>query len=94
MNRRQKIVVMIGVAVVALMLLVPPWHARNSTFTPGRTPTEYGTLGFVDTSGYAPLFAPPEGQRQLDITRLGLQLAVVAVLTFGAYVVLGHRKEI
>lgn len=77
MNRRQKIVVLIGVAVVALMLLVPPWRYPRV-----ERPILYTHIFTADTRGAS-----------IDLTRLAVQCGLVAVVTFGLYVALGHKKE-
>jgi hypothetical protein len=92
MNKRQKTVLLVGVAVVALMLLVPPWQRTTSGSSsiikggPYSRPSK--TL-----AGYGFIFSPPASAEQIDVSRLTVQCAVVAVLAFGAFVMLGHKKD-
>lgn len=88
MNKKQRVVVLIGVALVAAMMLFPPWTYRwkSAVPLPGGTPTE------TRTAGYALLFAPPRSDAYVDTSRLVIQMGIVAVLAFGLYVSLGHKK--
>lgn len=75
MNKAQKRVVLVAVAVIALMLVVPPWYFSRSGI-----PIRYTLIFMVDTRGAS-----------IDLTRLAVQCAAVAVLAFGAYVALSRK---
>jgi hypothetical protein len=86
MNRRQKIVVLVGVAVVALMLLFPPWRFNMSPLVLGE-PRDGVYIGY-----HGLIFDPPSRMAVVDVRRLAVQCALVAVLALGACVVAGRMK--
>ena len=91
MNKRQRIVVLVGVAIVAGMMLFPPWQRQAggqfSAFYKSRSPT------YTAPAGYGFLFYQPPDAERVDISRLAVQCAVVAVLAFGACVALARKSE-
>ncbi len=88
MNKNQKRVVLIAVLIVAGMLLFPPWRHNWKSIVPlpGGTPTE------SRSSGYALLFRPPRTDAYVDVSRLLLQVGIVAVLAYGACVSLSRTN--
>lgn len=73
MNRKQKLALVLGVATIALMGLYPPWKEGGTNSVPLE---------------YAPIFSPPaprapENSLEVDLVRLLLQAAVVAIVSAG-----------
>jgi len=87
-NKRQRVVVLVGVAVVAGMMLFPPWQYKRGSYKIGGI-TEPVT---VKPAGYGFIFNPPASAETVDISRLAVQCAVVAVLAFGACVALSRKS--
>jgi hypothetical protein len=86
-NSAQKYVV-IAAAVIAIMLLYPPWHFPTLEIMIDELHT-----AFRDTSGgYAFLLSPPDETAAVDARRLAAQIAVVAVLASGAFVALSRKS--
>ncbi|MBI4539488.1 MAG: hypothetical protein HY704_08270 [Gemmatimonadetes bacterium] len=71
MNKKQKIALWVGITLVALMGLVPPWKVMRP---------RGGGAYLMQSLGYAPLFSQ---HGQIDFGRLFVQWAVVAVVTGG-----------
>ncbi len=77
MNKKQKVAFLVGIGIMVLMGLIPPWYyylppwADASFFV--RFPGYYGWI-----------FSRPAGPgTHVDITRLFIQWAVVAIATAG-----------
>jgi hypothetical protein len=91
MNRKQKMALIIGGVLLALMALFPPWI---QTFS-------YETTRSEVAIGYSPLFMPPKPERDapvygvmVDSVRWTTQLLVTAFLTGIGFVLLkDSRKE-
>ena len=103
MNSPQRTVIIIGVAVVLIMGLIPPWMAFVDS--------EGGYLEF--SLGYSPIFSPPvhlpsttipsisatfrgrPASVSLDVTRLAVQWITVCLVTIGLSLALRttERKE-
>lgn len=93
MNAKQKIVRLLGLAVMIVMVLLPPWRA---SYTEGDNNTPESAW-----LGYRPLWFrleveeddPRTGLAQrIDIVRLALQLGAVLVLTNVGLVLLKNRS--
>lgn len=90
MNRRQKIVLWIGIAVIVVMGVFPPWLY---------TTTGNG-LNSKKNAGYSCILFPPPpkgvGLRygiSLDVSRLCVQWAIVVVITAGLIVAFKDNKD-
>ncbi len=94
LNTKQRIVVLIGIAIIAGMLLVPPWKRYGGGGSAG-----YGLLfdsayrfdvgrslerGRIQFSGGENVY--------LDMSRLFVQCALIVVVVGGMVFVLGGRK--
>lgn len=90
-NEKQKKIIIIGVAVVILMGLFPPW-----TYT-----FKYKTAYSNEPAGYGFILAPPKKKTQamahgieLDIARLSVQWIIVLMATgLGVFLTPGTRKS-
>lgn len=69
MNTKQLNVTWCGIGLIVLMGLVPPWthKARYSS----------------EPKSYSSIFYPPEDANEIDLTRLGLQCAMVGIVSAG-----------
>jgi len=92
-NSRQRTVIIIGVAVVLIMGLIPPWL---QIFDIGN---QYRELSL----GYEPIFSPPRPTRlgatlnevsyvSLDVTRLAVQWITVCLVTIGLSLALREAR--
>lgn len=87
LNNKQRIILIIGVLLFALMGLFPPWIN-----------TLYGEIHQVLPAGYAFIASPPnpkflDGGVSLDISRLVVQWFILIVVTgFGLVVTKTERK--
>ena len=70
MNRNQTIALWVGVAVMTLMFVFPPW-----TETPFFAPSP---------AGYSPLWNPADHAFSIDYLRLVIQWVVVGIVTKAA----------
>ena len=77
-NRKQRFGVLVASLVAAFLLMRPPWRVWYG---------EGGDKFFVPTA-HDWIFSPPVGTLVLDFARLGFELLVIAVLAFGALVLL------
>jgi hypothetical protein len=83
LNQNQRVVIWIAVALIALSFLFPHWEY-------------YYPSGLLFNSKYQFLFSPPAaGSRQytLDITRLLVQVLIIAGVAFGAIVALKEKND-
>ena len=97
MTRSQRVALLIGLAIVAFMLLVPPWREPSSS--------RRGDTRGSEHAGYGVVFDPThrlmlgrgkwvEGAGvQIDAGTLVVQCGLVAVMTAGAVVALGGRRS-
>jgi hypothetical protein len=70
MNKGQLKVLWIGIGLIALMGLVPPWVHKSDGHS-------------VNLLGYASFFSPPETANSVDTQRLEIQWALVAIICAG-----------
>lgn len=89
MNRKQRTVILAGLGVILLMLLIPPWKRQ----APAMQFAELNFPGRTLSLGYAPFTSAPHRLAEVNTIRLAIQCAVVAVITAGAFVMLGWSKE-
>jgi hypothetical protein len=97
MNRKQKVVFLVGVGIIVMMGLIPPWY-YHSVFT------EEQRIACEINGDYGFLFSPPQPPSDLvrfkakytliliDYSRLLVQWAVVAIATAGIVLVLKDRR--
>ncbi len=71
MNRKQKRIFFIGIAIIVLMGLIPPWYYQAR----GPFPSRPGGYGFIFDTPY-------DIGDAIDISRLFIQWAMVAIATF------------
>ena len=83
MKKNQKTALWIGIIVIALIGLFPPWVQMHEVEGPYK--------GKYD-KGYSPIFAPPKSPAEIDISRLLIQWFIVAVIAAGAIVTLKDKK--
>ncbi len=90
MNKNQKIVIMIGLIVIVLMGVVPPWVHTVSLLG---SQTKY-------SAGYSPIISAPSRQYDapaygvsLDISRLLMQWALVGMVAGGLVLILKDKDE-
>lgn len=95
MNAKQKIILWLGIAVIVAMGLCPPWVR----------PVHSPSFGAVRQDlGYSPIWQPAIQKRVLreetyslhgsiDFQRLGVQWAVVAVITGGLVAIFAGKKK-
>ena len=73
-NKRQKVILCIAMALIVLMLLLPPWCIKYTT--------SGGVV--IRPCGYALLFVPPRasgrGSPRIDFSRLVVQAIIVLVV--------------
>jgi hypothetical protein len=84
MNRKQKICLWIGITIIVLLVLFPPWH---SYVPPNATP---------EPLGYAFIFVPPKDyggfHPVLNIPRLIVQCVLVSIISGGLIVIFKEKK--
>jgi hypothetical protein len=93
MNKKQKIVFLIGLSIIVFMGLIPPWYFQT-TFTVDQH------TAFETDGGYEWIFDPPvsdqpwtPGSRSVvDLRRLLVQWGVVAIATAGLVFVLRDKS--
>ncbi|MGD0827516.1 MAG: hypothetical protein ABSA09_05455 [Desulfobaccales bacterium] len=78
MNKKQKIVFLVGLGIIVLMGLIPPWYFYSPNIS---TPGHYAFIFSSDTVYY-------EIGTNIDIIHLAIQWVVVAVATAGIMLVL------
>jgi hypothetical protein len=70
MNKKQKVVFLVGIGIIVIMGLVPPWYYQSR----GPYPSSPGGYGFI-------LSTPYHIGDAIDVTRLFIQWAMVAIAT-------------
>jgi len=88
MNTSQKVALWVGIGVLVLMLVFPPWVGIQSL---SRT----ANITNVYPLGYAPLFSPPPAGagKQVDFGRLSIQCLAVVLVTGGMIYTLKDSKD-
>ena len=89
-NSKQRKVIVVGMALIAVMALYPPW-----TYT-----FKFQSIYSENPAGYASIVIPPSsdsGRRsegvKVDLTRLLLQLLAVSLLTGIGFILAGEPKN-
>ena len=102
MNNIQKIILWIGIAAIVVMGLFPPWTLQlTSTSILTLSYDQQRWLAGQKSSAYKFLLTPPQLTRaakisvpfQIDVPKLGIQWAAVAVITGGLFVTLKDKKK-
>ena len=102
MNRTQLKVLWIGIGIFVLMGLFPPWTLQlTSTSTLTLSIDQKQWLAGQQSSTYKFLLTPPKLMRaakivvpfQIDVCKLGVQWAMIAVVTGGLLVTLQDKKK-
>jgi hypothetical protein len=90
-NRRQKVIVVVTLLVIAVMLLFPPWHyyTKTATTTTFHVHCSYKFVGTPPKTSYREDVTTR--QPFIDLQRLYLQCASVAII--GAALVLLNNKK-
>lgn len=91
MNTKQKIALWLGIVAFVLMGLFPPWNYPGSVL---------GVKIQID-KGYKAIFAPPTGKGEegkmfgasIDINRLCVQWAMIAVITGGLLITFSGKQK-
>ena len=75
LNKKERIVILVGILVLALMCLIPPWQSSSS----------YAGITWWDGPRYWPIFLRLPGSEpgRIDLVRLTVQCAVVVLGTAG-----------
>jgi len=75
MNQNQRIIILAGAAVVALMILIPPWKTTKSVdlgragYESALRGTRAPEVGYDGSVVYAPIFSPPNGAGRSEAER-------------------------
>jgi hypothetical protein len=85
MNRIQKNILVIGIIVIVLMGIYPPWTFTGYILSTG--------LATPENAGDYALITKPPGNCKIDLGRLGVQWAVVAIATGGLLVIFKDSKN-
>lgn len=90
LNAQQRILVVVGVSVMILMGLFPPW---THTF-------KYKSVDSREPAGYSFILTPPEKKQQsipfgieLDVTRLSVQWIIVILATGLGVMLISVKKD-
>jgi len=86
MNKKQRIAILAGLALIALMLLVPPWAKKSPN------PVARPFPPIDESIGYMLILTPPDPQAFIDAERLVIQCLCVAVVTAGVVFALHKRN--
>lgn len=88
MNKKQKIIAWIGVIMIFMMSLIPPWKMI----------ADEPSVSQEFPAGYHPIFAPPLPDEEdpyspvLDLTRLGVQwITMLFIMAAALYIT--HEKD-
>ena len=87
MNSRQKTALWIGIIIIVIMGIYPPWE-----YTFGKEYVPKITL----PGGYWPIYGPPKPEgagTEIDFSRLLIQWIMVALVTGGTIVTLKDKKS-
>jgi len=77
LNKTQRYILIVAMAVLVLMILVPPWRVYSPHY--------------AVALGYSPIGKPPEDASGIDLYRLAFQVFGLAVVTAGAMVLAAKR---
>lgn len=85
-NPTQKKILKVGIVIVLLMVIIPPWNyvytfSRYSKTTPKEGPAGYGFIAL-----------PPPGRVKVDTSKLVVQLIVTIAATYVG-IMLAAKKE-
>ncbi|MHC4642692.1 MAG: hypothetical protein ACYS32_13685 [Planctomycetota bacterium] len=90
MNKKQKICLWVGIAVIVFMGFIPPWVYTKISYA----------VGQAGNAGYHCILYPPEPRVvslregiRIDILRLLVQWAIVSVITGGLIVTFKDKKR-
>jgi len=85
MNRKQRVRLTVGFLLLVVAALFPPW--RYSDGSPGfglpRLPGLSGSRSYSSSYGF--LFNPPFGSATIELSRLAVEWALIALLTSGLF---------
>lgn len=84
MNLKQKIALLIGIIIIVLMGIYPPWCDHYGNDATGRT-----TL----FTGYSLFTIPPEYSVDIHYVRLVFQWAMVVIVTGGFLLIFKDKKK-
>ena len=102
MNDEQKTCLWIGIAAIVIMGIFPPWTLQlTSTSILTLSVDQKQWLAGQKSSAYKFLLTPPQLMKsakigvpfQIDVPKLGIQWAVVAVITCGLLVTFKDKKK-
>jgi len=79
MNKKQIIVLWIGIAAIVVMGIIPPWVVSIQ--------------GAIEQRGYGFILIPPEKYCHINTSRLYVQWIMVAVVTGGFLVTFKDKKK-
>ncbi len=85
-------VIWIAIGIVVLSFVCPPWKNLSWNYS-SKGVDMSSTSGPSYPGGYALIFLPPAGAAGIDIERVILQTAVIAILATGIVVTLARRKS-
>ena len=93
MNDKQIKCLWVGIALIVVMGLFPPWVWERSSRNILERPTRYEYRYTTEAGPYSWIGYPPETAKFVDLYRLGIQYFVVAVVTAGLIITLGDKKQ-
>lgn len=88
MNRKQKVCLWIGIIIIVLMGLYPPWVRHHME------EFSYGRYSLTTKPGpYSFIWNLPWGAKFINVYRLGVQWAMVAAVTGGFIITFANKKH-
>jgi hypothetical protein len=105
MSKRQRYVLLGGIALFVLMGIFPPWRYVSYLSVPREPRTAAERLDAargrpkrrttleIEEKAYAPIFSPPGARSRIDLAQLSVQWIVLGAVTAGAVLTLkrnGH----
>ena len=91
MNKKQIVVLWIGIAVIVVMCLFPPWHYKSGDkLIQGQIDWGYK---FILTPAQAPNPDYEQLKGIIDVRRLFIQILIVGLITTGLIVTFIDRKK-
>lgn len=89
MNKKQKVISIIGIFIILIMGFIPPWkYIDNDSSTYREMP-----------AGYYPIFSPPELDEEqllgleIDISRLAIQWIIVLFMMAAALFITQEKRD-